>query len=61
MTLMLSGNGTLSTPYKVNFGTDVLAKSLIFLSRNRMVKVLPLFFYNLNALLEKLSFYKFNR
>lgn len=61
MTIMLSGNGTLSTPYKLNFQTDILAKSLIFINRNRMVKVLPQFFYNLNYLLDKLSFYKFNR
>lgn len=61
MTLLMSGNGTLNTPYKVSFQNDILAKSLLFLNRDHLIKVLPLFFYNLNALLENLSFYKFNR
>ena len=33
MTLMLAGNGTLSTPYSVNFLEDCLAKSLVYLNK----------------------------
>ena len=33
MNLMLAGNGTLSTPYRVNFTQDPLAKSLVFLNK----------------------------
>lgn len=58
---MLAGNGTLSTPYRVNFTTDPLAKSLVFLNKDRLQKKLPPFFENLNSLLDKLCFYKFNR
>lgn len=33
MTLMLAGNGTLSTPYAINFLDDCLAKSLVYLNK----------------------------
>jgi hypothetical protein len=59
--LMLAGNGTLSTPYRVNFVNDSLAKSLIYLNKDKLQKKLPPFFENLNSLLDKLCFYKFNR
>lgn len=58
---MLAGNGTLSTPYRVNFTDDPLAKSIIFLNKAILQKKLPLFFENLNSLLDKVCFYKFNR
>jgi hypothetical protein len=58
---MLAGNGTLSTPYSVNFVNDSLAKSLIYLNKDKLQKKLPPFFENLNSLLDKLCFYKFNR
>lgn len=58
---MLAGNGTLSTPYRVNFTDDPLAKSLIFLNKALLQKKLPSFFENLNSLLDKVCFYKFNR
>ena len=58
---MLAGTGTLSTPYRVNFTEDPLAKSLIFLNKALLQKKLPSFFENLNSLLDKVCFYKFNR
>jgi hypothetical protein len=61
MTLLLAGNGTLSTPYKFNFLNDPLAKSLVYLNKDLLKQKLPAFFQNLNTLLDKLCFYKFNR
>ena len=61
MTLMLAGNGTLSTPYQANFLDDCLAKSLVYLNKELLAAKLPEFFENLNTLLDKLCFYKFNR
>jgi hypothetical protein len=61
MCLMLNGNGTFGTPYSVNFENDPLAKSLVLLNKDVLKSKLPLFFANLNTLLAKLSFYKFNR
>jgi len=61
MTLMLAGNGTLSTPYSVNFLEDGLAKSLVYLNKELLSYKLPEFFENLNTLLDKLCFHKFNR
>jgi hypothetical protein len=42
--LLLAGNGTFSTPFRVDFQNDVLLKSLIFLNKNHLKKLLPLFF-----------------
>jgi hypothetical protein len=61
ITLLLAGNGTLSTPYKLNFLNDPLAKSLVYLDKAKLKNKLPPFFQNLNTLLDKLCFYKFNR
>lgn len=61
MNIMLAGNGTLSTPYRVNFIGDPLCKSLAFINKEVLQKKLPPFFENLNSLLDKLCFYKFNR
>lgn len=61
MTLLLAGDGSMSTPYKLNFTEDCLAKSLVFLDRVQLQTRLPPFFENLNTLLDKLSFLKFNR
>lgn len=58
---MLAGNGTLNTPYRCNFTQDPLAKSLVYLNKTVLQKKLPPFFENLNSLLDKLCFYKFNR
>lgn len=60
LVLMVSGNGTLQTPYKID-QSDLLSKQLVFLDQERLGTILPLFFQNLNMLLDKLSFYKFNR
>jgi hypothetical protein len=61
MCLMLDGNGTFDTPYSINFENDAFAKSLVYLNKDILKSKLPLFFTNLNTLLAKLSFYKFNR
>jgi len=61
ITLLLAGNGTLSTPYKLSFLNDPLAKSLVYLDKNLLKVKLPPFFENLNTLLDKLCFFKFNR
>ena len=61
MTLLLSGNGSMGTPYQLDFLTDPLAKSLVYLDKNTLKTKLPPFFQNLNTLLDKLNFYKFNR
>lgn len=60
MTLLLAGNGTLSTPYRLNFLDDPLAKSLVYLNKEVLQSKLPPFFQNLNTLLDKVCFYKFN-
>ena len=51
----------MSTPYKINFTEDPLAKSIVFLDKAQLQSRLPPFFENLNTLLDKLSFFKFNR
>jgi hypothetical protein len=61
MTLIVGGLGTFSSPYKINFENDILAKSLVLLKKDHLTPVLPCFFDSLNSLLNKLSFYKFNR
>lgn len=61
MTLLLAGNGTLSSPYNLPFLTDPLAKSLVYLNKKQLELKLPPFLQNLNTLLDKLCFYKFNR
>jgi len=61
VTLLLAGNGTLSTPYRLNFLDDPLAKSLVYLNKDLLKVKLPPFIQNLNTLLDKLCFYKFNR
>jgi hypothetical protein len=35
-TLLLAGNGTLSTPYNLNFLNDPLAKSLVYLNKEAL-------------------------
>jgi len=61
MTLLLAGDGSMSTPYKLNFTENPLAKSIVFLDKTQLQTRLPPFFENLNTLLDKLSFFKFNR
>lgn len=58
---MLAGSGTYAQPYALNFTEDPLAKSLVILNPPMLKSRLPLFMDNLNTLLAKLSFYKFNR
>lgn len=36
MTLLLAGDGTMSTPYKINFTEDPLAKSIVFLDKAQL-------------------------
>lgn len=59
--MLLAGDGSLNTPYKLNFTEDPLAKSIVYLDKIQLRNRLPPFFENLNTLLDKLSFYKFNR
>ena len=61
ITLLSGGNGSLSTPYKINYLNDPLAKSLVYLDPTTLKSKLPYFFQNLNTLLDKLCFFKFNR
>jgi len=61
ITIMCAGNGTLSTPYTLNFLDDPIAKSLVYLQPDLFKLKLPPFFENLNTLLDKLCFFKFNR
>ena len=61
MSLLLAGNGSYDTPYNINFLEDPLAKSLVYLNQDVLQSKLPIFFENLNTLLAKLSFFKFNR
>ena len=58
--LMIAGNGTYGTPYFCNYQEDPLAKSLVHLNVSMLKPRLPQFFDNLNTLLAKLSFFKFN-
>ena len=60
MTLLLAGNGHYTSPYYLNFENDALAKSIVYFDQASMKDRLPVFFENLNTLLAKLSFYKFN-
>jgi len=61
LSLLFAGNGSFDTPYYLNYMDDPLAKSLVYLNAEVLKKKLPIFFENLNTLLAKLSFYKFNR
>lgn len=58
---MLAGSGTFNSPYYLNFEDDSLAKSVVYFHKETLKPKLPLFFENLNTLLGKMSFYKFNR
>jgi hypothetical protein len=60
-TLLLAGNGTMDSPYKLNFLDDPVAKSLVYLDKETLKAKLPPFLQNLNTLLDKLDFFKFNR
>jgi hypothetical protein len=44
LTLLLAGNGTIDTPYQLNFIDDPLAKSLVYLDEQRLRSKLPPFF-----------------
>jgi len=44
LTLLLAGNGTLDTPYELNFIDDPLAKSLVYLDYQKLRSRLPPFF-----------------
>ena len=57
----MCGNGTLSTPYTLNFLDDPVAKSLVFLNEESFKDKLPPFLQNMNTLLDRLCFFKFNR
>jgi len=61
ITLLLAGNGTLGTPYSLNFLDDPLAKSLVYLNKDLLKNKLPPFLQNLNTLFDRLNFFKFNR
>jgi hypothetical protein len=43
MTLLLAGNGTMESPYRLNFLDDPLAKSLVYLDKETMKVKLPPF------------------
>ena len=58
MTLLLAGRGTYNSPYRLNFETDPLAKSIVYFNVQTLKDHLPLFFENLNTLLARLSFHK---
>lgn len=60
ITLLLAGAGTYENPYRVNFENDPIAKSIVYMQKETLKPRLPLFYENLNTLLSKLSFYKFN-
>jgi len=51
----------MESPYRLNFLDDPLAKSLVYLDKETMKVKLPPFLQNLNTLLDKLDFFKFNR
>lgn len=59
--MLLAGNGTMDSPYKLNFLDDPVAKSLVYLDKDSLKTKLPPFLQNLNTLLDKLDFFKFNR
>jgi len=59
--LLFAGDGSMSTPYKLNFTEDSLAKSIVYLDKSQLRTKLPPFFENLNTMLDRLSFFKFNR
>lgn len=44
ITLLSGGNGSLSTPYKINYLDDPLAKSLVYLDPTTLKSKLPYFF-----------------
>ena len=62
-TILLAGAGTYNSPYQVDFKNDPMAAkyllNLIKENNENFKDSLPLFFYNLNTLLGKLSFFKF--
>ena len=56
MTLILAGRGTYNSPFRLNFESDPVAKSIVYFNVQTLRDHLPLFFSNLNTLLARLSF-----
>jgi hypothetical protein len=56
--ILLAGNGTLNSPYMLEFFDDTFAKSVALLKLEFFRDKLPIFFENFNTALSKLSFYK---
>jgi len=58
MSILCSGSGTFSHPYKVDFIEDTYAKSIALINLDYFREKLPPFLENFNSQLSKLSFYK---
>lgn len=56
--ILLAGNGTLNSPYMLEFFDDTFAKSVALMKLEFFRDKLPIFFENFNTALSKLSFYK---
>ena len=60
MILLLSGSGSFNNPYHINYEHDPYVKSILFLNKQELRNKLPMYFENLDSLLERLSFYHFS-
>jgi hypothetical protein len=58
MQLLLSGSGTFNHPYRLDFETDALIKSVALIKFDFFKDKLPVFLENFNSQLNKLSFFK---
>jgi len=58
MQLLLSGSGTFNHPYRLDFETDSLIKSVSMIKFDFFKDKLPIFLENFNSQLNKLSFFK---
>ena len=56
--ILMAGSGTFSSPYKLEYEEDTLAKSVVLLKFEFFKDKLPIFFENFNSELSKLSFFK---
>ena len=59
MTILVSGAGTYNNPYNIDYENDPYVKSIVMINKKQLKMRLPMFFENLDSLLNRLSFYKF--
>jgi hypothetical protein len=58
MPILLAGNGSFDSPFKLDYEGDVLAKSIVLINYQFLKDKLPIFNENFNSELSKVNFRK---